>query len=177
MKYIKGFLKFNENIEIDSKDSDKIKDSKEKLNDFNKIISEYKSKKSPIESIYKDVEETDDNISKKVEEILGKDNINPYLTKIVNICNLQRKISKIDKSIIKDTEKIKLLQKKSLEIKDNLVKIEISKKIIEIKKELSEKNKSISEISKEIKDYQKELDEKINNDKKSINDYIENITK
>jgi hypothetical protein len=80
MKHLKKYQLFlRENFDIQDTDKEDVKMSKEKMNDINKEIEDYKSKKSQIESIYKKAK-TLEEAEELIKPIIGDDeNSNKFL--------------------------------------------------------------------------------------------------
>jgi chromosome segregation ATPase len=174
MKYLKKYKLFLEEDEFDVKDNDKedVKMSKEGLNDLKSKISEYNSKKSKIDQLYKG---TEDPSGDDLEKIIGKEeDRNEFLTSYSNISSIKNKIKKLqDKS---DKKTIELSNfKDRLSIASNEMGPDLSNKIKEINDELVQIKKDIQEKIKKVPEMEKEHSERMLKKEEEIKNWIEKI--
>lgn len=172
MKYLKSFSKF-EGLEISDTDLPDEKKGKEKINDIEQNIKDYKQKKPQIEQLYastKNPVEIEEKLKKLMPE---SEEPNPFLTDFLRICRLQKQIEDGRKSSTEDKMKVDDYQQNQklstdkeeiAKIGDKISQIEdrsstyeqqIAKKSQELKKLMSEHRDKMSKIEKEIKDSSK----------------------
>jgi predicted nucleic acid-binding Zn-ribbon protein len=172
MKYLKRYTLFKEDFEIEDSDEESVKASKEELNKVKNQVSEFNSKKSAIDTLYKS--DTDD-IESGLEKILGKDDRNPFLVKYSSIASMKRKVEKLQKK--SDDKAVELSNfKDRLSIaEDPESKSSLSDKIKEIEEQISDIKSELDEIIKKIPEMEKELEDKIVKSEDDIKNWIEKI--
>ncbi len=172
MKFIKTFKLYKEENEFDVKDtdSDDKKMSKEKLNDFNMHLSEYNSKKSKIDDIYKKGE----NISDELEKLLGKEDRNTFLVSYTSIASLKKKIEDIKNNDDKVSLEISDFKSRLNDASDEN-KLKISNRIKELEQKRTDLSKEMQEVNKKMPELEKELKDKIEKQEKDIQEWIKKI--
>lgn len=173
MKYLKNYQLFieNDNFEISDTDEADVKMSKEKLNDLKSKLSDYNSKKSSIDNLYKsDKIETAD-----LEKITGKeDDKNTFLVSYANIASMKKRIKDLqDKENKKAIELSKFKDRLSDASDDS--KETISERISEIKSQISEIREKISDNEKKLPELEKEHEEKMAKIENDMKSWIEKI--
>lgn len=181
MRYLKGFEKFNEEVDLEVKITDEpnLKMAKEKLNTLKKHLADYKVKKPLIDKAYL-MAKTDADLTTQIESLLGKTDAlpaqdrNPFLVEYLTVSNLKRKVQKLGDDILSDK-----LKKDSfkLDLKDAGpdLKDATNKKISDIDKRIGTNTSNIALIKKDIEDSQKKLDNKMIQVQKEMTDYIKKI--
>jgi hypothetical protein len=174
MKYLKKYKLFLEEDEFDVKDTDKedVKMSKEGLNKIKLKISEYNSKKSKIDQLYKG---TEDPSGDDLEKIIGKEeDRNDFLVSYSNINSIKNRIKRLQNK--SDEKAIQLSEfKDRLSIASNEMKADLSQKVKEISDELSKIKKDIQEDMKKVPEMEKEHSERILKTEEDIKKWIEKI--
>ena len=177
MRHLKSYNLFLEESEFDVKlrDAPDIKSAKEKLSNLKKDLVEYNSKKSLIDNAYLKIE-TDADLQKKIDEIVGKESKNQFISEYLHIASLKRKVDKTQKNILNDkikkddfTEELKLS-------KDGSTKQAVNVKITDINNRISTNTASIASLTKEISDAQSTLDKKMKDIEKNMMDNIKKVT-
>jgi predicted nucleic acid-binding Zn-ribbon protein len=173
MKYLKKYILFKENFDIEDSDEESVKISKEELDKLKDKISEFNSKKSAIDTLYKS---DNDDIESGLEKILGKDDRNPFLVKYSNISSMKRKVDKLQKK--SDDKAVELSNfKDRLSIsEDPESKSLLSAKIKEIENQISDIKSELDEVNKKLPEMEKELEEKINKSEDDMKNWIEKIS-
>jgi predicted nucleic acid-binding Zn-ribbon protein len=172
MKYLKNYTLFKENFDVEESDEESLKASKEELNKLKDQVSEFNSKKSAIDTLYKS--DTDD-IESGLEKILGKDDRNPFLVKYSSISSMKRKVEKLQKK--SDDKAVELSNfKDRLSIaEDPESKSGLSEKVKEIESQISDIKSELDEIIKKAPEMEKELEDKIKKSEDDMKKWIENI--
>lgn len=173
MKYIKNYQVFKENDNFETSDTDgaDVKMAKEKLNDLKLKISEYNSKKSSIDNLYKsDKVETSD-----LEKITGKeDDRNPFLVSYSNIASMNRKIENLKERENKKNIELSKFKDRLSDASDES-KEDISERISEINSQISEIREKISDSEKKLPELEKEHKEKMSKIEDDMKNWIEKI--
>jgi hypothetical protein len=179
MKYLKKYTLFLEEDEFDIKDTDKedVKMSKEKLNQLESQMQEYQSKKSSIDTIYK-AAKTIEETKVKIEEIIGKDaeNRNPFLVEYNTVARLSKEIDIIHNEIVLDKLRADDFRQEASLVKDTTTKSAINSKLSDVQNRIAEKNKKIVEKQKEISDLTLEHENKMEEMKEELENYIKKIS-
>lgn len=173
MKYLKKYhlFKENDNFEISDTDEPDIKLSKEKLSDLKKKLSEYNSKKSAIDNLYKS-DKVDDS---ELEKIVGKDDEkNTFLVSYSNISSMNKKLNNLKEKENKKAVELSNFKDRLTDASDNSKPI-ISAKISEIESQISKLRQDIVEISKKIPELEKEHKEKMAKIEDDMKSWIEKI--
>jgi hypothetical protein len=183
MKYLKKYKIFTEEAEFDVNITDEpdLKMAKEKLATLKSNLSEYNTKKNLIDSAYLTIK-LDDDLKKKIEEIVGKEDTqpgkdrNPFLVGYLHVASLKRRVNKLQDQIANDKlSKDDFNEELGLSTEDS-TKASISSKITDINNRISEKNVDLASLSKEIIDSEKELQTKMSSVEKEMQDYIKKIS-
>ena len=177
MNYLKKYKKFLEDADfvINATDSPDLQISKENFEVIKTQLTEYKTKKILIDNAYKTI--TDNiNLQKKLEELVGKDNKNPFLVEYLHVSSLKNNIDKLQKELVNDkiskddfTEQLRLSSEK-------VTKDAINIKLIDINKRISDKNTNILKLQNDVKNSETQLQTNMNNIEKEMKDYIKKIS-
>lgn len=173
MKYLKNYILFKEDFEIEDSDEESVKLSKEELNKIKEKISEFNSKKASIDSLYKSDKE---NIGDELKKIIGDESDrNPFLSLYASIASTKNKVENLQKK--SDDKAIELSSfKDRLSIaEDNESKSKLSEKIKEIEDQISDIKSGLEEKIKKIPEMEKELNDKIIKSEEDIKNWIEKI--
>lgn len=173
MKYLKKYHLFKENdsFEISDTDDPDIKLSKEKLADLKKKLSEYNSKKSAIDNLYKS-DKIDDS---ELEKIVGKDeDKNTFLVSYSNISSMNKKLNDLKEKENKKAVELSNFKDRLSDASDDSKSI-ISAKISEIDSQISKIRQDIAEISKKIPELEKEHKEKMVKIEDDMKSWIQKI--
>jgi predicted nucleic acid-binding Zn-ribbon protein len=173
MKYLKNYILFKENFEIEESDEESVKASKEELNKIKNEISEFNSKKASIDTLYKSDKE---NIGDELKKIIGEESDrNPFLSLYSSIASTKNAVEKIQKK--SDDKAIELSNfKDRLSIaEDNESKSSLSEKIKEIEEQMSDIKSQLDDKIKKIPEMEKELKDRIQKSEDDMKKWIENI--
>lgn len=170
MKYLKKYNSFKENFEILDTDEPDLKMAKEKMNDLKNKLSDYKSKKSSLEQLYKSDEVKDSDL----EKIVGKDDKNPFLISYANILSAERKIRNLKEKENKKSVELSEF-KDRLNDSDGESKESLSNKVSDIENQIKDIKNKISEIKKNIPEIEEKHKEKIENLEIDIKKWIDKI--
>lgn len=170
MKYLKKYNSFKENFEILDTDEPDLKMAKEKMNDLKNKLSDYKSKKSSLEQLYKSDEVKDSDL----EKIVGKDDKNPFLISYANILSTERKIRNLKEKENKKSVELSEF-KDRLNDSDGEAKESLSNKVSDIENQIKDIKNKISEINKNIPEIEEKHKEKIENLETDIKKWIDKI--
>lgn len=177
MKYLKKYRLFLEDS-FDIKDTDKedVKMSKEKMNDINKDISEYQSKKSQISAIYKK-SKTIEEAQELIKPIIGdaKEG-NQFLIEFNSICRIEKEIELLHNEIVKDKLRADDMRSEANLVEDSETKASAMGKVTDIQNRIAANNKKILDKTKEFEDLEKEHIKKMEDMKKDMSDQIEKIS-
>lgn len=171
MKYLRKYNAFKENLEIEETDPEDIKISKEGLNELKAKISEFNSKKSSIDSLYN----SDKDITKGLETILGKENRNTFLVSYANIASAKKKIITLQNKGTDKAIELSDFKDRLSETSDNEKRSEINNKISEINSQIIENRKDISDAIRKVPELEKELKEKMRKNEDDMKKWIEKI--
>lgn len=181
MKYLKKYKLFKESdeFEIEDTDSPDLKMSKDRMNTIKSQISDYNSKKSRIDSLYKSDKGTD--IQKGLEDIIGKigddkSDRNPFLIEYAHLSSLERNINKLHDDNSNDKIKIDDLQQSLGLVESDDTKKSIESKISDIKNRMSERSSKISDIEKDLSDKEKDHKERMSKMGEEMKKHIQNMT-
>jgi hypothetical protein len=177
MKYLKKYRLFLEEDEFEVKDTDKedIKMSKEKLNLLKKNLSEYNSKKSQIDTIYKSSKNLKE-IENKIKEMMG-DEVelrNPFLVDYNNIARISKEVELIHDEIAKDKIRADDFRQEAIAVKDSTTKAAVTAKVQDVQNRIAVNNKKIVDKQKEVDELKRKLDDKR---EKMLSDTEDNIKK
>lgn len=174
MRWIKNWHKFSEALEVKDSDTTDVKFSKEKMNTYEEWLSEYRAKKSAIDSIFK-MEKDPKKREEKLKALIGKEESspekdrNPFLVKYISIAKMTADVDDINKKIINDKLQLKDFEDTKLTVKDEFQKKLLLSQIADTKNKITANNAKIktisdnlaktdSEIKKSMSDMQKEID-------------------
>lgn len=173
MKYLKKYQLFKEddNFEISDTDEADVKMSKEKLNDLKSKLSDYNSKKSSIDNLYKS-----DNIdSSDLEKIVGKDDDrNQFLVSYSNIASMSKKIEDLKEKENKKAVELSNFKDRLSDANEDSKEV-ISDKINQIESQISEIKSKITDSEKRLPELEKEHEEKISKIEDDMKDWINKI--
>lgn len=170
MKYLKNYILFKENFEIEDTDEESVKASKEELGEIKDEISEFNSKKASIDTLYKSDKE---NIGDELKKIIGDGNT--FLSLYSSIASTKNAVEKIQKK--SDDKAIELSNfKDRLSIaEDDESKSSLSEKIKEIEQQISDIKSELDEKISKIPEMEKELNDRIQKSEDDMKKWIENI--
>lgn len=164
---IKSYQLFLE--ELDNISATASVDTATQLKTLNLQVSEYNSKKSQLDNLFKTI--TDQNIlSKRVDSLLGvdKNKRNPFLTEYLNTCMIKRKMDLMDKSIIDSQNQVNQLKITLNSTIDANEKSKINQQITGKNNNIQIDKKSIEQLRKDLDNSKKNLLLTINNKKKEL---------
>ena len=184
MRHLKPYRIFLEEAEFDVNITDQpdIKMAKEKLTTLKNQLTEYKTKKTLIDTAYLTVK-IDADLQKKIESIVGKidalpgQDRNPFLVEYLHIASLTRKVNNIQKDIANDKVKKDDFSEELKLSKDDSTKQAVTSKITDITNRISKNTASISSLTKEISEAQSSLNKKMLDVEKNMMDNIKKISK
>lgn len=173
MKYLKNYILFKENFDIEESDEESVKASKEELNKIKDEISEFNSKKASIDTLYKSDKE---NIGDELKKIIGDEsNRNTFLSLYSSIASTKNKLENLQKkSDDKDIELSNFKDRLSI-AEDNESKSSLSEKIKEIEQQISDIKSELDEKISKIPEMEKELNDRIQKSEDDMKKWIENI--
>ena len=177
MRHLKSYKLFLEESDFDVELTDKpdVKAAKEDFSDLEKDLAEYKAKKSKIDDAYLKIQ-TDPDLQKKIDEIVGKEHDNPFITEYLHVASLKRKIDKLQKDISNDKIKQDDFNNELKLSTIDSIKQAITGKIKDVTDRISTNKSDIASLSKEINDAQSSLDKKMKDIEKSMMDNIKNLS-
>lgn len=183
MKFLKNYLKFNEENDFDVKETDAVdlKASKETLQTVNKNLKEFKSKKSIIDNLFKNTKD-EKILQTEVDKLIGsdKDKRNPFIVNYLQVAQDQKRLDNLVIDI--SDKKINIEQFKTLinTSSDPAQKVKLQQSIDDINKKISDSNISISTLKKDIDSNSKRINDemlKVGNDIEGKIKNIENTRK
>lgn len=174
MRHINNFKKFFEDIAVNLTDNPAIKIAKQSYNTTQVNLTEYKSKKDQLTKIYTATNPKDGGLlyddkmlKTEVEKILGKTDINsgkdrnPFLSELVVLLDLQRRIERMQKSNVDDKlTRDDLKQNMDGETNDKTKK-DLSNRINEINDRISLNTADISKLNTDYIASKKAFDAKM----------------
>lgn len=173
MKYLKPYKLFFENLETNDSDDEIVKASKECLNKLKDQLSEYKSKKSTLEGLFKNLESIQE-INDKLSDIIGEeDKRNCFLSELATIEKIKWQIQKKHDDNANDKVKSDDLSSDSQTVTDSTA---LKVKISEINDRISVRSSEISDLEKELKEKESEWIDKIKEKEKYLQDNIKKVT-
>lgn len=179
MKYLKGYRTFEEaEFDVSPNDTINVKKSKEQLTVIRDDIDEYNRVKPKLDLIYKN-SKTDIEISKKVDELVGKDKEkrNPFLVSYLTVCDDERRMSNLIKSLSEDEMSVNRM-KDMMNLTDDVnQKKNMKISIDEIKNRSARTKSDISKLKLDIQKRRKDIELKTKDVLKGIQKDIKNITK
>jgi predicted nucleic acid-binding Zn-ribbon protein len=187
MKYLKKYKVFFENLEVKDTDDEDVKASKKVLNELKDQLSDYNSKKSELENLFKrafeelkkvdnfdsDGDKNFKEINDKLPDIIGKEKINPFLSELANINKIKWKIQKKHNQNAHDKVKVDDFSKDSQTVSDPSA---LNAKIAEINDRISIRSSEISDLEKELKEKETEWNTKIQEKEKYLQENIKKIS-
>ena len=164
-----------ESDEFEKKDSDSsdVAITKDSLNKIQKHLSDYKSGKGKVDSLFKnDGEVSEDDIIK----IIGKeDDRNEFLEDYVNIVSMEKKLNNLKNS--EDRKNAELSNMKlRLDNANDETKNNIQNSLDNLNISIDEIKSKIEEINKNLPEMEKKHSEKMKEIEKNIHDWIEKIS-
>jgi hypothetical protein len=176
MKYLRTFSKF-ESMTIDIGDEPDVKKGKERYNQIELQLKEYKEKKSKLEQLYsmtKNALEVETELKKLMPD---KKNINPFLTDYIRILRLQKEMEDSKKSTIDDKIKSDDLNQSKNMTTNASQSEKIDAKIKEINDRTNVNNQKIAKISQELKKLITDHKNKMTEIEKELKEYNKSLTK
>lgn len=171
MKFLKKYSLFLEqddtSDDITSTSDNNIIDSNQKTNSdalqsIKKDFEEYRSKKSMVESVFSELDRTDSEVDDELQKSVFNNQKevnkrNKYLTMLVSLYKLKRRVDKIILSIEKDKEKQSEVQKQISDLIDrfNQLQNDEQKAVVDSQRKKSEEY--LKEIKMKITQNQKDL--------------------
>ena len=174
MRHINNFKKFFEDIAVNLTDNPAIKIAKQSYNTIQVNLTEYKAKKDQLTKIYTATNPKDGSLlyddkilSSEVDKILGKSDINsgkdrnPFLSELVVLLDLQRRIERMQKSNVDDKLTLDDLKQSMDGETNDKTKEDLSKRINEINNRISLNTTDISKLNNEYGASKKTFDDKM----------------
>ncbi len=181
MKRLKKYKEFLEKVEVKDTDQPDTKMAKEKMNSLEDNITEFNQKKGLIESLYKNKSIDSNKLEEELKKIIGEEESgegkdrNSFLIDWSNINRLIRQVEDLQNSRADDKTKIDEFKQELSLSTDDGVKLNINSRISDIQNRLAEKNKKISDLEKDIQLKRKDFDEKVVNQRKEIEEFVNEI--
>lgn len=177
MRHLKKYQLFlKENFDIKDTDKEDVKMSKEKMNDIQKDINEYQTKKSQISEIYKK-SKTISEADELIKPIIGDaEKGNQFLIEFNSICRIEKEIELIHTEIVKDKIRADDMREEASLIEDSETKAAATGKLTDIQNRISAKNKEILDKTKEFQELEKGHIKKIQDMKLDMEEYIKKIS-
>ena len=179
MKYLKRYRTFEEaEFDVSPNDTLNVKKSKEQLNVVRDDINEYNKVKPKLDLIYKN-SKTDIEISKKVDELVGKDKEkrNPFLVSYLTVCDDERRLQKLIGSLSEDEMAKGRLKDMMAMTTDTKQKQNMKISIDEINNRSARTKADISKLRLDIQKRRKDIELKTKDVLKGIQDDIKNVIK
>ena len=171
MNYLKDYKSFNEDFTIEDSDASDVKAAKEKLNDIKKQLSNYKSQKGSLDSLYNTDESVDND---KLKKIIGDENKNPFLLSYSSVCSLEKKIKDLKNK--RNNKSIELSElKDKLNDADDSSKENIEDRIDKVEEQISNIDDDINEANKKLPDIKKQHEEKMKSVEDDMKKWISKI--
>jgi hypothetical protein len=177
MKHLKRYKLFLEEVD----DSIESKMAKEKMDTYNKYISEYSPKSKLIDDIYKNSKSTEE-IAKKLEDLLGKTDVsskedrNPFLVEYCQVSKLKKQIEDAQRDNSIDKIKLDDFQQDISATKDADLKTSLNTQITDIRNRMGVRSGKITDYQKEITDSEKNLKDKMMKISKEMSDSIKKLS-
>jgi phage shock protein A len=173
MKYLKRYILFKEDFEIEDSDEESTKASKEELNKLKDRISEFNSKKSSIDNLYKSDNE---NIKDDLKKIIGEgDERNLFLSLYSSIASAKNKLERLQKRSDDKAVELSNFKDRLSMAEDPESKSSLSDKIKEIQEQISDIKSELDDKVKKIPEMEKELNDKIIKSEDDMKSWIEKI--
>jgi DNA repair exonuclease SbcCD ATPase subunit len=171
MKFLKKYSLFLEqddtSDDITSTSDNDIIDSNDKANSdaletIKKDFEEFRSKKSMVESIFSELEKTDSEIDDDLQKSVFNNQKdinkrNKYLTMLVSLYKLKRRVDKIILSIEKDKEKQSNIEKQISDLIDRFNQLQNDEQKVVVDSQRKKSEEYLKEIKMKINQNQKEL--------------------
>lgn len=177
MRHLKKYQLFlRENFDVKDTDKEDVKLAKEKMNDTEKDMAEYQSKKSQIENIYKKAK-TIEEAEELIKPIIGEgEEGNQFLIELNSICRIEKEIEIIHNEIVKDKLRADDMRQEASLVEDSETKAAATGKVTDIQNRIAAKNKEILDKTKEFQDLEKDHMKKIQDMKLNMEEYIKKIS-
>ena len=180
MKHLKKYQFFlKENFDIQDTDKEDVKMSKEKMNDINKEIEDYKVKKSQIENLWKKVKNKQEleETEQLVKPIIGEgEKMNQFLVQLNTICRIETEVELAHEEIVKDKIRADEMRSEAALVKDATTKAAATARVTDIQNRIAQKNQEILDKSKKFEELDKEHKQKMQDLQKNIQEYIKKIS-
>lgn len=171
MKFLKKYSLFLEqddtSDDITSTSDNDIIDSNDKANSdalqtIKKDFDEFRSKKSVVESIFSKLEKTDSEVDDELQKNVFNNQKdinkrNKYLTMLVSLYKLKRRVDKIILSIEKDKEKQSRVQKQISDLIDRFNQLQNDDQKVVVDSQRKKSEEYLKEIKMKITQNQKDL--------------------
>lgn len=174
MRHINNFKKFFEDIAVNLTDDPAIKIAKQSYNTTQVNLTEYKSKKDQLSKIYTTTNPKDGSllyddksIQIEVDKVLGKTDTNsgkdrnPFLSELVILLDLQRRIERMKKTNVDDKLMLDDLKQNIIGETNEKTKADLSKRVGEINNRISLNTSDISKLNNEYTTSKKTFDDKM----------------
>jgi len=181
MIHLKSYLPFLEEIEIMANDAPNLKIAKTSLNSETDEIEEFESKlKTGLDRLYKDIKDPVER-NKKVDELLGVENVNTYANDYKMILNDIESVEKKQNSILGDVADInadKSLLASSSNTEDNKdIKARINQQIADRNRKKSETTSEINKLKTDIDKRNSDFKQKMAKNIKDVENDIKTLSK
>jgi hypothetical protein len=181
MIHLKSYLPFLEEIEIMANDAPNLKIAKTSLNSETDEIEEFKSKLKPgLDRLYKDTKDPVER-GKKVDQLLGTENVNKYANDYKIILNDIESVEKKQNSILGDVADInadKSLLASSSNTEDNKdIKARINQQIADRNMKKSKTQSEINKLKTDIDKRHSDFEQKMTKNIKDVENDIKTLSK
>jgi hypothetical protein len=174
MRHLNNYKKFFEDIAVNLSDSPAIKVAKQNYNTTQTNLTEYKAKKDQLTKIYTSTNPKDGGllyddkmIKTEVDKILGKTDVNsgkdrnPFLSELVVLLDMQRRIEKMSKSNADDKLTLDDLKQNMSGETNEKTKDDLSNRVKEIDNRISLNTADISKLNSDYTTSKKAFDTKM----------------
>lgn len=174
MRHLNNFKKFFEDLAVNMTDNPAIKIAKQTYNITKENIDEFNQKKANLEKIYTAINPKDGSllyddtiIQKEVDKLLGKQGVgsgkdrNPFLSELVVLLDLERRIERLQKSNLDDKLTLDDLKSEASGEDNPNSKDQTTNKIKEINDRMSLNTADISKLNTEYLKSKKAFDVKM----------------
>ena len=181
MIHLKSYLLFLEEIEIMANDAPNLKIAKTSLNSESDEIEEFKSNLKPgLDRLYKDIKDPVERV-KKVDQLLGDENVNKYANDYKMILNDIESVEKKQNSILTDVADInadKSLLASSSNTEDNKdIKLRINQQIADRNMKKSKTQSEINKLKMDIDKRESDFNQKMTKNVQDIENDIKTLSK
>ena len=181
MIHLKSYLLFLEEIEIMANDAPNLKIAKTSLNKEEEKVEEFESKLRPgLDRLYKDIKDPVER-NKKVDELLGVENVNTYANDYKMILNDIESVEKKQNSILGDVADInsdKSLLASSSNTEDNKdIKAKINQQIADRNMKKSETTSEINKLKTDIDKREADFKQKMTKNIQDVENDIKTLSK